>query len=54
MIKIKYIKIILNCQLKTWLFPDGGVGVKLDSQNFKYLYEEAKYQTIVARTSKFK
>ena len=39
----------LTLGLKTFSFPAGERGVKLDISNLRYLYEKANHQTIVAR-----
>jgi ribose-phosphate pyrophosphokinase len=38
-----------SMDVKSWLFPGGEVGVKLDSQNLRYLKSGATRQWIVAR-----
>ena len=38
----------LELPLKTFLFPGGEVGVKLDTGNLRYLYSDCHHQTIVA------
>jgi ribose-phosphate pyrophosphokinase len=39
----------LTLDCKTWAFPGGEVGVKLDATNLRYRTTVAPYQTIVAR-----
>lgn len=39
----------INLDIKSWLFPGGEVGIKLDASNLRYTYTKASYQTIVAR-----
>ncbi len=46
---IKIVKNGLTLDFKNFIFPGGEVGLKLKATDYRYLYEKAEYQTIIAR-----
>lgn len=46
---IKIIKDGIKLDHKRFLFPSGEIGVKLDMENYKFRFHNAKYQWVIAR-----